>query len=45
MTPPPDLLGEFVSTFKEWHYFVGGGCIGFLLGWLAHVILHRAVYA
>lgn len=27
-------LDEFVSTFKEWHYFVGGGAVGFVVGFV-----------
>jgi hypothetical protein len=26
------LLSQFLSTFQEWHYFVGGLAVGFLLG-------------
>ncbi len=26
------LLEQFASTFREWHYFVGGLALGFLLG-------------
>lgn len=22
----------FLSTFKEWHYFIGGAAIGFIVG-------------
>lgn len=29
------LISEFASTFKEWHYFVGGGAIGFVTGFIA----------
>lgn len=29
------LLAQFVSTFKEWHYFAGGGAIGFVVGFVA----------
>ena len=32
-TPLPDgMLDQFANTFREWHYFVGGFAIGFLLG-------------
>lgn len=24
--------GGFLSTFKEWHYFIGGAAIGFIVG-------------
>lgn len=26
------MLKEFVSTFEEWHYFIGGIAIGYILG-------------
>lgn len=26
------FFSQFASTFKEWHYFVGGGALGFLVG-------------
>jgi len=26
------LTDQFASTFKEWHYLVGGVCVGFLAG-------------
>lgn len=29
------LWRQFASTFKEWHYFVGGASLGFVLGWLS----------
>lgn len=32
--PLLDLLGEFVSTFKEWHYFAVGLSIGFAGGYV-----------
>ena len=31
-TTPRRLLDQFASTFKEWHYLIGGGAAGFLLG-------------
>ena len=31
---PKRALGEFASTFKEWHYFVGGASLGFVAGFL-----------
>jgi flagellar biogenesis protein FliO len=31
-TTPDELSEEFASTFQEWHYLVGGGAVGFLLG-------------
>ncbi|MFC6975804.1 hypothetical protein ACFQL1_15830 [Halomicroarcula sp. GCM10025709] len=31
--PLPDgAVGEFASTFKEWHYLIGGFCVGVLVG-------------
>lgn len=41
---PPDVLGEFASTFKEWHYFIGGVSLGFLLGWVGHAVSHAVLY-
>lgn len=38
------MAKEFASTFREWHYLVGGLSVGFVAGWLAHVALHRAAY-
>jgi len=38
-TTPQRLLNEFASTFKEWHYLVGGGATGFVLGFAAAVYL------
>lgn len=32
---PARALREFVSTFKEWHYWVGGIAKGFVAGWIA----------
>lgn len=29
---PKRAVKEFASTFKEWHYFVGGGAVGFAAG-------------
>jgi len=29
---PRRMLRQFVSTFTEWHYFVGGAALGFFLG-------------
>lgn len=26
------LIGQFASTFREWHYFVGGFAIGLVAG-------------
>ena len=26
------LVAEFANTFQEWHYFVGGIALGFLVG-------------
>ena len=34
--PPEGLLSTFASTFKEWHYLIGGACAGFVLGWVMH---------
>ena len=36
---PDGLLSTFASTFKEWHYLVGGACVGFVLGWVFHAAL------
>lgn len=33
--PLLDLLGEFVSTFKEWHYFAVGLSLGFTGGYVS----------
>jgi hypothetical protein len=45
-TTPDELSEEFASTFKEWHYLVGGGAAGFALGFLvavyAVILLFRA---
>ncbi len=30
------LVDQFASTFREWHYLVGGACAGFVLGWVMH---------
>jgi len=30
--PPRNALEEFASTYKEWHYLVGGFAVGFLAG-------------
>jgi hypothetical protein len=30
--PPDDALAEFASTYREWHYFVGGVSIGVVAG-------------
>lgn len=30
-----EMFGEFANTFTEIHYLVGGGCVGFVLGWIA----------
>jgi len=29
---PRAMVGTFVDTVREWHYFVGGLALGFLLG-------------
>jgi len=40
MTPTDGrLLDQFASTFREWHYLVGGGAAGFVLGFAAAVYL------
>jgi multisubunit Na+/H+ antiporter MnhB subunit len=31
------LRREFASTFREWHYLVGGGATGFVVGVVAVV--------
>jgi hypothetical protein len=36
MALPDGMLSTFASTFKEWHYLVGGACAGFVLGWVLH---------
>lgn len=28
---PDDMWGEFASTFKEWHYLVGGVAVGVII--------------
>jgi len=33
------LIGEFVSTFKEWHYLVVGLSLGALVGYVTRDIL------
>jgi hypothetical protein len=38
------MIETFVSTFQEWHYFAGGGCLGFVGGWIAHAWFHRRYY-
>jgi len=35
---PSEMLEQFVSTFKEWHYFIGGGSLGFVVGLVAALI-------
>lgn len=30
--PPKNLLQQFASTYREWHYLVGGFAIGVLVG-------------
>lgn len=29
---PNGAVHEFANTFKEWHYFIGGFALGFVLG-------------
>ncbi|WP_324757064.1 hypothetical protein [Haloarcula montana] len=29
---PDDVVDEFASTFKEWHYLIGGAAVGFVAG-------------
>jgi len=31
---PTAALKQFTSTFKEWHYLVGGLSGGFVVGWI-----------
>lgn len=34
--PPDDVLDEFASTWKEWHYLAGGFALGVVVGtWVA----------
>lgn len=36
-----ELVAQFASTFREWHYLVGGACAGFVAGFLfGHYIQH-----
>lgn len=28
-------VAEFASTYKEWHYLIGGVSIGYLFGWVS----------
>lgn len=37
--PLLDLLGEFVSTFREWHYFAVGLALGFASGYVSRDVL------
>ena len=36
---PPGAFGEFASTFKEWHYLVGGLAVGALLTLAAALVV------
>lgn len=38
------LIDEFANTFKEWHYFVGGGAIGFVTGILVALYVALKLY-
>lgn len=45
---PDDARGQFASTFKEWHYLIGGAAAGFIVGlwagllwFLAHEVVRR----
>ena len=38
-------LSEFVSTFKEWHYFVGGFSLGFVVGWVIASLFSILIFA
>lgn len=32
---PRRALGQFASTFKEFHYLVAGFAVGLIFGWMA----------
>lgn len=36
--PPKDVMGEFANTYEEWHYLVGGVCMGYVAGWVSHSV-------
>lgn len=40
---PDRLFDEFASTFKEWHYMVGGLCVGFVLGWVVNALFRARI--
>jgi hypothetical protein len=42
---PENALNEFVSTYREWHYMMGGFSVGGLLGVLFGIEYHRRLIA
>lgn len=35
---PHQMIAEFASTYKEWHYIVSCLSAGFVGGWVAHSV-------
>lgn len=40
---PADAPEEFVNAWDEWHYFVGGASLGFVLGWVCGAVFTLSV--